>query len=66
MFEGFSPRTIDFMWNIRFYNNKAWFNTRKAEYLQDFYAPMKALRKIHHHETIHESSASAALPMSAS
>ena len=43
MFKGFSPRTLEFMFNIRFNNNKAWFDEHKQEYLQDFYNPMKAL-----------------------
>jgi len=43
MFEGFSRRTIDFMWNLRFNNNKTWFTEHKDEYLRDFLDPMKAL-----------------------
>ena len=43
MFKGFSPRTIDFMWNIRMNNEKDWFDAHKDEYLNNFYNPMKAL-----------------------
>ena len=43
MFKGFSQQTIDFMWNLRFNNNKPWFEAHKDEYLRDFLAPMKAL-----------------------
>ena len=43
MFEGFSKRTIDFMWNLRFNNEKPWFEAHKDEYLRDFQIPMKAL-----------------------
>ena len=43
MFEGFSQRTFDFMWGLRFNNEKPWFEAHKAEYLRDFLAPMKAL-----------------------
>ena len=43
MFEGFSPRTFDFMHNLRFNNNKAWFDEHKDDYLRDFLNPMKAL-----------------------
>ena len=43
MFEGFSQLTIDFMWNLRFNNNKQWFEEHKDEYLRDFLGPMKAL-----------------------
>ena len=43
MFEGFSQRTIDFMWNLRLNNEKPWFEAHKDEYLRDFLGPMKAL-----------------------
>lgn len=43
MFEGFSPRTVDFMWNLRLNNNKTWFEEHKDDYKRDFQAPMKAL-----------------------
>ncbi len=45
MFEGFTDRTIDFMWNIRFNNEKSWFEAHKNEYLDDFLRPMKELGK---------------------
>ena len=43
MFTGFSQRTIDFMWNLRFNNNKEWFEAHKDEFVRDFQSPMKAL-----------------------
>ena len=43
MFEGFTQRTIDFMFNLRLNNNKVWFEDHKEEFLQDFYTPMKTL-----------------------
>lgn len=43
MFHGFSDATIDFMWGIRFNNERTWFNAHKEEYLQHFYQPMKDL-----------------------
>ena len=43
MFEGFTQRTIDFMWNLRLNNEKPWFEAHKDEYLRDFLNPMKAL-----------------------
>ena len=43
MFNGFTPRTVDFMWNIRLNNNRPWFEEHKEEYRQDFYNPMKTL-----------------------
>ncbi len=43
MFTGFTPETIDFLWNIRFNNNKTWFEAHKKEYLDTLYRPMRAL-----------------------
>ena len=43
MFNGFTPQTIDFMWNLRFNNNREWFDANKPAFIQDFQTPMKAL-----------------------
>lgn len=43
MFEGFTPATIDFLWGIRFNNNREWFREHKAEYEKELYRPMLAL-----------------------
>ena len=43
MFEGFSAETIDFLWSIRFNNNRDWFKEHKAEYENYLYRPMVAL-----------------------
>ena len=43
MFQGFSPRTIDFMWGLRLNNRKAWFEENKESFQRDFQVPMKAL-----------------------
>lgn len=43
MFEGFSPRTIDFMWSLRLNNEKSWFNAHKDEFIRYFRSPMKEL-----------------------
>ena len=43
MFNGFSPRTVDFMWELRFNNNKMWFTEHKEEFQREFQIPMKAL-----------------------
>jgi len=43
MFEGFSQKTIDFMWNLRFNNEKQWFEAHKEDFIRDFQSPMKAL-----------------------
>lgn len=43
MFQGFSPETMDFLWGIRFNNNRDWFNAHKQDYQTYLYEPMKAL-----------------------
>jgi len=43
MFNGFTQRTIDFMWNLRLNNEKTWFEAHKEEFRRDFQAPMKDL-----------------------
>ena len=43
MFQGFSDATVDFMWGIRFNNEKTWFEQHKEEYKTTFYQPMKEL-----------------------
>ena len=43
MFEGFSQETLDFMWGIRFNNERSWFEAHKQDYLEHLYRPMKAL-----------------------
>ena len=43
MFEGFSQETVDFMWGIRFNNEKSWFEAHKSDYQTYFLAPMREL-----------------------
>ena len=43
MFQGFPPAVVDFMWGIRFNNERGWFLEHKEEYLSDFYRPMQEL-----------------------
>ena len=43
MFEGFSQETVDFMWGIRFNNEKSWFEAHKSDYQTYFLNPMKEL-----------------------
>ena len=45
MFQGFTPESFDFLWGIRFNNNREWFSEHKAQYQQALYEPMKALVK---------------------
>lgn len=43
MFQGFDDATVDFMWGIRFNNEKGWFEEHKEAYVEHFYRPMKEL-----------------------
>ena len=43
MFHGFSQETVDFMWGIRFNNERSWFMAHKEDYQKYFYQPMKEL-----------------------
>lgn len=43
MFQGFSQQTVDFLWGIRFNNEKSWFEAHKQDYLNHLYQPMKEL-----------------------
>lgn len=39
MFQGFSQQTNDFLWGIRFNNERSWFEAHKQEYLDYVQAP---------------------------
>lgn len=54
MFQGFSQETIDFMWGIRFNNEKQWFEEHKEIYLRTLYEPMKALSRQVYEELMQE------------
>ena len=43
MFEGFSDSTVDFMWGIRFNNEKAWFEAHREEFKTHLQTPMREL-----------------------
>ena len=43
MFTGFTDETVDFMWGIRFNNERTWFEAHKDVYLTQFYHPMREL-----------------------
>ena len=43
MFQGFSNETVDFMWGIRFNNEKGWFEAHKDQYKTCFYNPLREL-----------------------
>ena len=39
----FSDETIQFLWGIRFNNERSWFQAHKEEYLNTLYRPMQDL-----------------------
>lgn len=43
MFQGFSPESLDFLWGIRFNNEKSWFEAHKQDYLERVSNPLRAL-----------------------
>jgi len=43
MFTGFSQATIDFMWELRFNNNRTWFLENKERFQREFQVPMNEL-----------------------
>lgn len=43
MFDGFSPKTIDFLWGIGFHNERSWFEEHRQEYLENVQTPLRAL-----------------------
>lgn len=43
MFQGFSQKSIDFLWGIRFNNERPWFLAHKQEYQDTVAGPMKEL-----------------------
>ena len=43
MFQGFTDATVDFLWGIRFNNERPWFEAHKETYLSELYRPMKDL-----------------------
>ena len=43
MFNGYSTETVDFLWGIRFNNNREWFQANKEAYTKYLYHPTKEL-----------------------
>ena len=43
MFQGFSQGAVDFLWGIRFNNERSWFLAHKEEYLTLVDRPMREL-----------------------
>ena len=45
MFEGFSQSAIDFLWGLKFNNERSWFLEHKGEFLELVDGPMKELAR---------------------
>ena len=45
MFQGFSQQAVDFLWGIRFNNERPWFEAHKQEYQDLIAAPIKELAR---------------------
>ena len=43
MFQGFTQGAVDFLWGIRFNNERSWFLAHKEEFQQQVDAPLRAL-----------------------
>ena len=43
MFQGFSDETTDFLWELRFHNERPWFNEHKEQYQRCLWEPFRAL-----------------------
>ena len=45
LFSGFTQQTIDFLWNLRLNNNRAWFEAHKEEYRRVLLDPFTRISK---------------------
>ena len=45
MFTGFTQETVDFMWGIRFNNEKEWFEAHRQQFQDSLNGPMKELNE---------------------
>lgn len=43
MFQGFSQNAVDFLWGVKFNNNREWFTAHKQDYLDFVDRPLRAL-----------------------
>ena len=41
MFQGFTQESVDFLWGIRFNNERSWFQPRKEEFLELVDRPLR-------------------------
>ncbi len=52
-FEGYTQETLDFLWGIRFNNERGWFMAHKEDYQEQLLRPTRALGE-QVYETLHE------------
>ena len=45
MFQGYSDETVDFLWGIRFNNERGWFMEHKEQYLRSLQRPTAELAR---------------------
>lgn len=43
MFLGFTPESVEFLWNIRFNNERSWFEAHKQQYIDLIQKPLREL-----------------------
>ena len=43
MFQGFSQNAVDFLWGVKFNNNREWFLAHKQVYLNELDQPLREL-----------------------
>ena len=43
MFQGFTPESVRFLWEIRFNNERSWFEAHKQEYISHIQQPLRQL-----------------------
>ncbi len=46
MFQGFSQNAVDFLWGVKFNNNREWFTAHKQEYLDYVDHPLRELSRL--------------------
>ena len=52
-FQGYTQETVDFLWGIRFNNERGWFMEHKQDYQEHLLAPTRALAE-QVYDAIHE------------
>ena len=43
MFQGFTPKSIEFLWGVRFNNERSWFEAHKQQYIDLIQKPLRQL-----------------------